>query len=102
MSMPYTKWTQANKRTINEIKDMVTSGTKPNYGCIKMPLTTLDLDHVIPDELHMLLRITDVLIQNLINAATSDDRNKSGIPQSRVYIMQMFYIHVHICICYRY
>ena len=73
--MPYTKWTQTNKRTTHEIKDKVTSRRKPNYGCIKMPLTTLDLDQIIPDELHMLLRITDILIQNLINAATSDDQN---------------------------
>ena len=61
-----------------------------------MPLTTLDLDHVIPDELHMLLRITDVLIQNLINTATSDDRNKSGIPQSRVYHANVLYTCTHL------
>ena len=85
MSIPFATWTQDEKRTIKEIKETIKSGTKLNYGCINMPLISLELDHVIPDELHMLLRITDVLIQNLINAATSNDRNKSSIAQSKVY-----------------
>ena len=84
MSIPFTTWTQDEKRTIKEIEETIKSGTKLNYGCINMPLISLELDHVIPDELHMLLRITDVLIQNLINAATSNDRNKSSIAQSKV------------------
>lgn len=73
-----------NTRSISEIKHIVSSNATPNYGCIKMPLLELDLDHVIPDELHMLLRVTDVLIQNLVNAATSHDWNISNVPQSKV------------------
>ena len=37
------------------------------------PLITIDLDYWIPDELHLLLRVTDVLTRNLITAAASDD-----------------------------
>ena len=71
-------------RTIEEIKTTVSSSIKPNYGCIRAPLIDLPLDHVIPDELHMMLRITDILIQNLINAATSYDRNINDIAQTNV------------------
>ena len=84
MSILFVTWTETNKRTISEMKNRIRSGTKLNYGCIKMPLISLELDHIIPDELHMLLRVTDVLIQNLINAATSDDLNRSGVAQSKV------------------
>ena len=103
MSIPFATWTQDEKRTIKEIEETVKSGTKLNYGCIKMPLISLELDHVIPDELHMLLRITDVLIQNLINAATSNDRNRSSIAQSKVYVAYTYGDIVYIkYICYRY
>ena len=39
------------------------------------PLLSIELDHVIPDELHLLLRITDVLLRNLINSAIGYDNN---------------------------
>ena len=71
-------------RTIEQIKTTVSSSTTPNYGCIRTPLIDIPLDHVIPDELHLMLRVTDILIQNLINAATSHDLNINNIPQSKV------------------
>ena len=88
MSVPLEEWTEKNKmaRTLTELKETVSLQQKPNYGCIKPPLINLELDRIIPDELHMLLRITDVLIQNLINAATSHDCNRSGVTQSKVSI----------------
>ena len=33
--------------------------SKDDYGCCKEPLLDIELDHVIVDELHLLLRITD-------------------------------------------
>ena len=33
----------------------------------KLPLLHIELDHVIPDELHLMLRITDVLIEAAID-----------------------------------
>ena len=42
-------------------------------GRINDPLLRINLDNVIPDELHLILRITDVLIRNLIHAAASHD-----------------------------
>ena len=66
---------------------IILSKAKPNYGCIKMPLLTVDLEHIIPGDLHMLVRVTNVLIQNLINAVTSNDLNirKSITIKNKVY-----------------
>ena len=33
--------------------------SKDDYGCCKEPLLDIELDHIIVDELHLLLRITD-------------------------------------------
>ena len=94
-----------NARSISEMKHIVSSNAKPNYGCIRMPLLEIDLDHIIPDELHMLLRVTDVLIQNLVHAATSHDKNISNVSQSKVkfYILYSSCMHVkwwmYICTC---
>ena len=37
------------------------------------PLLPVELDHVVPDELHLLLRIIDVLLENIINQAVESD-----------------------------
>lgn len=42
-----------------------------------LPLIKLDPDNIIPDELHLLLRITDVLINNLISAAKTHDKKNN-------------------------
>ena len=42
------------------------------YGCIAQPLLNVALDHV-PDELHLLLRVTDVLLTNLLDDAMERD-----------------------------
>jgi len=44
-------------------------------GKIAQPLFDLDLKNVIPDELHLLLRVTDVLTRNLIKAGLTYDFN---------------------------
>ena len=30
-----------------------------DFNCDKLPLLDIELDHVIPDELHLMLRVTD-------------------------------------------
>ena len=42
-------------------------------GKIHQPLINLKLTHVVPDELHLMLRVTDVLTRNLITAAITHD-----------------------------
>jgi len=47
------------------------------HGVKYSPLVKIDPDHVVPDELHLLLRICDKLLCNLIDDAKSlDDKSK--------------------------
>lgn len=45
-------------------------------GRLKDPLLYIDLDNWVPDELHLMLRITDVMTKNLIIAAACYDLKK--------------------------
>lgn len=37
-----------------------------NFGSINEPLLDIELTHVVSDELHLLLRVTDVLLTNVV------------------------------------
>jgi hypothetical protein len=52
-------------RSLKEIKEMCHKKTD-NYCCCSEALLDIDLVHVIVDELHLMLRVTDVMIENLI------------------------------------
>jgi len=52
-------------------------GTQDKYSCEHEPLLKIELDHVVLDELHLLLRITDVLINNLVKEAVEWDKKDS-------------------------
>ena len=60
------------KRTIKEMKEL--AGGQNNFCCVNAPLINIDLDHEILDELHLLLRIMDVLINNLVTEAVHWDQ----------------------------
>jgi hypothetical protein len=68
------------KRTLEEIHKLAKqSKAKQNYCCINPPLLNIELDHVVLDELHLLLRIMDVLLNNLVKDALSwDERDNWG------------------------
>ena len=51
--------------TLQEIKNLVCHGRVESYYTRK-PLLSIKLHHVIADELHLLLHITDVLLDNLV------------------------------------
>ena len=57
---------------------------------MNIPLLNIDLDHVILDELHLLLRIMDVLIQNLVTEAVqwdqADNWNKRKKDQKNIHL----------------
>ena len=59
-------------RTLYEVKEM-SNKSKDNYGCCKETLLNIELDRIVVDELHLLLRITDVLTANLITEVTDCD-----------------------------
>ena len=54
------------KRPLEDLKKSATKSSKESYCSVKTPLLNIELDHVIPGELHLLLRIMDVLINNLV------------------------------------
>lgn len=43
------------------------------FCCDKVPLLQIALDHIIPDELHLMLRVTDVMIEALIHTVVAFD-----------------------------
>ena len=51
-------------------------------GSINIPLLDLELNHVIPDELHLMLRVMDVLIQGLIDTVLAYDRHQHRLSRS--------------------
>lgn len=54
------------KRSIEDIQTCAAGKKKDSFSVKYAPLLAIDLDHVVPDELHLFLRIMDVLIENLI------------------------------------
>ena len=57
-------------RTLSDLK------ADGQFSSINKPLLNLELDHIVPDELHLMLRVTDVLINALIDTARAYDRNQ--------------------------
>jgi hypothetical protein len=45
-----------------------------NFCCQYQPLLNIELDHVVPDEIHLLLRVTDILTENLIQECLDLDK----------------------------
>jgi len=67
-------------RTIKEIQTLAKKIKGSKYGCIRQPLfPSIPVDHVIPDILHLFLRISDVLInmyfEDWMNWKTSGEPN---------------------------
>lgn len=53
-------------RSIEEINSLA-GQSKNKYGVKHKPLLSVSVDHFMPDELHLMLRITDVLLRNVID-----------------------------------
>lgn len=51
------------RRTLQEIRDFHSSN---KFRCIHPPLFDIELDHVVLDELHLMMRISDRLTENII------------------------------------
>ena len=82
-------------RTIESLKrdNPVNNDDKERrQGRLHAPLLNIKINNIIPDELHLLLRITDILTRNLINAAmTHDEKERTRIknPLERPMIKQL-------------
>lgn len=59
--------------TLSDVKKNVSSS---KFCCVNFPLMNIPLENIVLDELHLLLRITDVLLSNLIEDSMEwDDRD---------------------------
>ena len=58
------------KRTLAHIKSML---TQKKFSVIHQPLFNIELDHVILDELHLMMRVKDRLTENLITEVMDRD-----------------------------
>ena len=66
-----------NGRSLQDLKDCCTySDRHDRLGCIHPPLFDVTLDHVVIDELHLWLRITDRLFNCLILRMAQLDHKK--------------------------
>ena len=71
------------QRKVDEMRQLCTSScAKANFGSKYAPLLDIDIDHYIPDELHLLMRITDILLRNLIDDAMSKDQYAKLVGQA--------------------
>lgn len=70
-------WTGKMKKSIEEMKEL-SKKKKINFGSLyPPPLLNIDLDHVVVDELHLMMRIVDVLLKNLIENAINLDQREN-------------------------
>ena len=71
--------TISHQRTLRELKGL-SKKSKENICCEHEPLLNIGLDYIILDKLHLLLRIVDVLLNNLLEDVLQwdkkDDLNK--------------------------
>ena len=62
-------------RTIEQMK--LYAGKKAsNFGCIHPPLIHIDLNHIVIDELHLMMRVVDVLLRNIIEETVNKDQKE--------------------------
>ena len=55
-----------NMRTLHEMKECVKQkGIDKKKGCIDLPLIDIEPKNCVPDELHLFLRITDIIFNSL-------------------------------------
>eukprot|EP00731_Ephydatia_muelleri_P013392 Em0007g702a len=66
-------WDTSKLYPIRSIEDIVACAATNAYSVKYPPLLSIDLDHVVPDELHLFLRIMDILIENLLSYAVELD-----------------------------
>ena len=58
-------------------------------GCVNPPLLNIPVNKIIVDELHLMLRITDVLLRNLIWAMIAQDIIECHHSRPAVYLNQL-------------
>ena len=86
MSIAEKEYTKTKARSLASMKDLAShsySTPAKHLGCVRSPLISISLDHIVLDELHLLLRVMDVLIRNLILYMDNRD-HKNKVHQGEV------------------
>ena len=76
MSVDEEVYCQEKARSLSSLKSDSRHSTRhcnKHLGCIHPPLLNIELDSIVVDELHLMLRVGDVLLRNLILYADSRD-----------------------------
>ena len=79
MSVDKKVYTETKVRTLESMQELSSKSYKAcsrHLGCVLPPLINIPLDHIVLDELHLLLRIMDILIRNLILYADHQDQRQ--------------------------
>ena len=79
MSVEESVYTEKKARSLSTLREKSHFANKTchqHLGSIHSPLLNIELTKVVVDELHLLLRVTDVLIRNLISLAASRDHEE--------------------------
>jgi hypothetical protein len=67
MNLVLYNWKRQNNNLMARTNKNITNDSKSHaFDVKKEPLVKIEPDHVVPDELHLLLRICDKLLTNLI------------------------------------
>ena len=79
MRQPESKYTTTNILTLQGLKTAATKTTaKAKMGSQFQPLLEIPLERIIIDRLHLLLRIFDVLLRNVIYMVLKVDQDESA------------------------
>ncbi len=77
--IPFHRWNvsiEHEARTLDTMTKCLSqpiTSRKQRLGCVHPPLLNIDVSNVVIDELHLMLRVTDVLIRNIIWAMIYND-----------------------------
>ena len=71
------------QQTLQEIKQFASKSKGENYFCVHQPLLNIPLDHILLDELHLMLHVTDVLISNLIEDVVQWDEKDNFLSEKK-------------------
>ena len=78
--------------TIEGLTSTLPATAAQKKGKVYKPLLHIPLKNVVPDELHLMLHITDVLIRNLINTAMKYDAVNSRSPYGKKSVTDLYQI----------
>ncbi len=78
-------WNSTIARTLEEHISIAKQG-KTDFGVKNMPLLSIDFNSIIPCEMHMMIRIGDVLLRNIMDDAADRDAECKVLGEQSVFV----------------